>query len=45
MTLKERLNADFKEAMKNKEKVRKETISFVRAAIKRKSMMLESHPF
>ncbi len=29
MTLKERLNADFKEAMKNKEKVRKETISFV----------------
>ena len=34
MTLKERLNADFKEAMKNKEKVRKETISFVRAAIK-----------
>ena len=33
MTLKERLNADFKEAMKNKEKVRKETISFVRAAI------------
>ena len=34
MTLKERLNADFKEAMKNKEKVRKETISFVRAEIK-----------
>ena len=34
MTLKERLNADFKEAMKNKEKVRKDTISFVRAAIK-----------
>ena len=34
MTLKERLNADFKEAMKNKETVRKETISFVRAAIK-----------
>ncbi|MDD6190144.1 MAG: GatB/YqeY domain-containing protein [Firmicutes bacterium] len=34
MTLKERLDADFKEAMKNKEKVRKETISFVRAAIK-----------
>lgn len=32
--LKRRLNADFKEAMKNKEKVRKETISFVRAAIK-----------
>ena len=34
MTLKERLNADFKEAMKNKQAVRKETISFVRAAIK-----------
>lgn len=34
MTLKERLNADFKEAMKNKETVKKETISFVRAAIK-----------
>ncbi|MBR2619573.1 MAG: GatB/YqeY domain-containing protein [Firmicutes bacterium] len=34
MTLKERLNADFKEAMKNKQTVRKETISFVRAAIK-----------
>lgn len=34
MTLKEKLNADFKEAMKNKEKVRKDTISFVRAAIK-----------
>ena len=34
MTLKERLNADFKEAMKNRETVRKETISFVRAAIK-----------
>lgn len=34
MTLKERLNADFKEAMKNREKVRKDTISFVRAAIK-----------
>jgi len=34
LTLKERLNADFKEAMKNKETVRKETISFVRAAIK-----------
>ena len=33
MTLKERLNADFKEAMKNKQKVRKDTISFVRAAI------------
>lgn len=34
MTLKERLNADFKEAMKNRQTVRKETISFVRAAIK-----------
>ena len=34
MTLKERLDADFKDAMKKKEKVRKETISFVRAAIK-----------
>ena len=34
MTLKERLNADFKEAMKNKQTVRKETISFVIAAIK-----------
>lgn len=34
MTLKERLDTDFKDAMKKKEKVRKETISFVRAAIK-----------
>ena len=34
MTLKARLDADFKDAMKKKEKVRKETISFVRAAIK-----------
>ncbi len=34
MTLKERLDADFKEAMKNRQKVRKDTISFVRAAIK-----------
>lgn len=34
MALKERLNNDFKEAMKNKEKVRKDTINFVRAAIK-----------
>ena len=34
MSLKERLNADFKEAMKAKDKVRKDTISFVRAAIK-----------
>lgn len=34
MTIKERLNADLKDAMKNKDKVRKETINFVRAAIK-----------
>lgn len=34
MTLKERLNADFKDAMKNKQTVRKETINFLRAAIK-----------
>ena len=34
MSLKQRLDADFKEAMKNKDKVRKETINFVRAAIK-----------
>lgn len=34
MSLKEKLNADFKEAMKAKDKVRKETINFVRAAIK-----------
>ncbi|MDD4201137.1 MAG: GatB/YqeY domain-containing protein [Eubacteriales bacterium] len=34
MSLKERLNDDFKEAMKNKEKIRKDTINFVRAAIK-----------
>ncbi|MBR0457187.1 MAG: GatB/YqeY domain-containing protein [Firmicutes bacterium] len=34
MSLKEKLNADFKEAMKAKDKVRKDTISFVRAAIK-----------
>ena len=34
MSLKQRLDADFKEAMKNKEKVRKDTINFVRAAIK-----------
>ena len=34
MTLKERLDADFKDAMKKRETVRKETISFVRAAIK-----------
>jgi hypothetical protein len=34
VTLKERLDADFKDAMKKRETVRKETISFVRAAIK-----------
>jgi len=34
MSLKEKLNEDFKEAMKAKDKVRKDTISFVRAAIK-----------
>ena len=34
MTLKEQLDADFKDAMKKRETVRKETISFVRAAIK-----------
>ena len=34
MELKERLNEDFKDAMKKGEKVRKDTISFVRAAIK-----------
>ena len=34
MTLKERLMADFKEAMKAKDEVKKSTISFARAAIK-----------
>lgn len=34
MTLKERLAADFKEAMKAKDEVRKNTINFARAAIK-----------
>ncbi len=34
MTLKERLMADFKEAMKNKDEVRKNTVSLARAAIK-----------
>lgn len=34
MSLKERLNGDFKEAMKAKNKIRKDTINFVRAAIK-----------
>ena len=34
MSLKETLNNDFKEAMKAKDKVRKDTINFVRAAIK-----------
>ena len=34
MTLKDRLTEDFKEAMKSKDEVRKNTISFARAAIK-----------
>jgi len=34
LTLKERLAADFKEAMKTKDEVRKNTINFARAAIK-----------
>lgn len=34
MTLKEQLMADFKEAMKAKDEVRKNTISFARAAVK-----------
>ncbi|MCR5481301.1 MAG: GatB/YqeY domain-containing protein [Clostridia bacterium] len=34
MTLKERLMADFKESMKNKDEVRKNTVSLARAAIK-----------
>ena len=34
MTLKEQLMADFKDAMKAKDEVRKNTISFARAAIK-----------
>ena len=34
MSLKEKLNNDFKEAMKAKDKIRKDTINFVRAAIK-----------
>ena len=34
MTLKEQLMADFKEAMKAKDEVKKNTISFARAAIK-----------
>lgn len=34
MTLKERLTSDFKEAMKAKDGVRKNTVNFVRAAIK-----------
>ena len=34
MSLKERLSSDFKDAMKAKDKVRKDTINFVRAAIK-----------
>lgn len=34
MTLKEKLNADFKDAMKNRDGIRKDTINFARAAIK-----------
>lgn len=34
MTLKERLNSDFKEAMKAKDEVKKNTVNFVRASIK-----------
>lgn len=34
MTLKERLMQDFKEALKSRDEIRKETISFARAAIK-----------
>ena len=34
MSLKETLNNDFKEAMKAKDKIRKDTINFVRATIK-----------
>ena len=34
MSLKDTLNNDFKEAMKAKDKIRKDTINFVRAAIK-----------
>jgi len=34
LTLKERLTVDFKEAMKAREEVRKNTVNFVRAAIK-----------
>lgn len=34
MTLKERLNEDFKSAMKDKDGIRKDTINFARAAIK-----------
>ena len=34
MTLKERLMADFKEAMKEHDEVKKNTVSFARAAIK-----------
>ena len=34
MALKDKLNNDFKEAMKAKDKIRKDTINFVRAAIK-----------
>lgn len=38
MSLKERLMADLKEAMKNKDKLRKDVITMVRAAIKQKEV-------
>ena len=34
MTLKERLASDFKDALKNKDEIRKNTISLARAAVK-----------
>ena len=38
MYLKERLMADLKDAMKNKDKLRKDVITMVRAAIKQKEV-------
>ena len=38
MSLKERLMADLKDAMKNKDKLRKDVITMVRAAIKQKEV-------
>ncbi len=38
MSLKERLMADLKEAMKSKDKLRKDVITMVRAAIKQKEV-------